>query len=119
MIKGTKKLSLLLFSTLLPIMTLAQPPGKGGDCGATFCNPLTSGDIPALLAKVLHLLVQIGIPVLVIFIVYAGLLFVTAQGSSEKITKARSALLWTVIGGAILLGSQILADVINKTVSGL
>ena len=100
----------------LPFIVSAQLDAGGG---ATFKNPLDSGDIPALLSKVLHLLVQIGIPVLIIFIVYAGLKFVTAQGNPEEIKKAKSSLFWAVIGGAVLLGAEIISKVIQETVKAL
>jgi hypothetical protein len=52
-------------------------------------------------------------------IVYVGFLFVAAQGNEEKIRSARSALVWTVIGGLILLGAKAIALVIEQTVSTL
>jgi hypothetical protein len=45
--------------------------------------------------------------------------FVAAQGNEEKIRSARSALVWTVIGGLILLGAKAIALVIEQTVSTL
>jgi len=49
-------------------------------------------------------------------IIYTGFLFVEAQGSPEKITKAKKALTYTIIGAAILLGAFVIADAIGKTV---
>jgi len=51
-----------------------------------------------------------------IAIIYSGFLFVTAQGNSEKLTKAKKALLYTIIGAALLLGSYVIATAIGKTV---
>src|SRR3989344_3321278 len=86
---------------------------------AVFDNPIEAKSFVALLTTVLHALVQIGIPVLVIFIVIAGFKFVTAQGSEKGITEAKDAFKWAVIGGAVLLGAQIIADVIANTVGKL
>ena len=104
--------TIVYLAIVLPSVVFADPK-------ATFENPLDSGDIPALLSKVLHLLVQIGIPVLVIFIVYAGLKFVTAQGNATKIEEAKKALFWAIIGGAVLLGADIISRVIKATVEKL
>ncbi|HEY4483123.1 MAG TPA: hypothetical protein VI953_03045 [Candidatus Paceibacterota bacterium] len=113
-----KTLVLYAIATL-PTFTFAQLDA-GGCGGGTIPNPLCgTGDIPALLTKVLHLLVQIGIPVLVVFIVYAGLKFVTAQGNATKLEEARKALFWTIIGGAVLLGAEIMSKVIKATVEAL
>jgi hypothetical protein len=63
--------------------------------------------------------VLIGSIFLTLMIVYVGFLFVAAQGNEEKIRSARSALVWTVIGGLILLGAKAIALVIEQTVSTL
>ncbi|HEY9583043.1 MAG TPA: pilin [Candidatus Paceibacterota bacterium] len=93
----------------------ADPPAGGGS--KVFDNPLGStSSFSALIEKVLEVLIQIGIPVLVVFIVYAGFLFVTAQGNEKKIEDAKSALFWAVIGGAVLVGAKVIATVVKQTV---
>jgi hypothetical protein len=52
-------------------------------------------------------------------IVYVGFLFVAAQGNAEKISSARSALVWTIIGGLLLLGASAIELVIEATVKTL
>ena len=113
------KYAMIYLFIILPTIIVSATGDSGGG-GATFENPLGGvSDIPALLSTVVHLLVQIGIPVLVIFIVYAGLKYVTAQGSPEKIKEAHQALFWAVIGGAVLLGAEIISRVIQATVAAL
>ena len=86
--------------------------------GSVFFNPLgNTSDFKTLLNdKILPTLIAIGIPILVIFIVYTGYLFVSAQGNEKKLEEAKSALLWTVIGGAILIGAKVIAIAIQDTV---
>ena len=52
-------------------------------------------------------------------IIWVGFMFVAAQGNSEKISKARTALLWTIIGGLILIGAQAIALLVQATASSL
>jgi len=52
-------------------------------------------------------------------VIYSGFLFVFARGNSEKLGKAKDALLYTLIGAAILLGSWAIAEMIQATVTGL
>jgi Type IV secretion system pilin len=87
--------------------------------GATLENPLRAGSLPELLGIILAAIVQIGSILLVLALVWVGFLFVTAQGKEEKIRDARGALLWTVIGGMLLLGAQTIAVVIRSTVQSL
>ncbi len=61
----------------------------------------------------------IGTPLVALAIIFAGFMLVAAQGNPEKLQKARQALLWAVVGGAVLLGSYVLAQAIGGTVEQL
>jgi archaellum component FlaF (FlaF/FlaG flagellin family) len=63
--------------------------------------------------------VMLGTIALVVALVWVGALFVFAQGAEEKIRDARNALMWTVIGGLVLLGAQSISIVIQNTVQSL
>jgi hypothetical protein len=67
----------------------------------------------------LDAVVYLGSIFLTLAIIYVGFLFVMARGNEEKIRGARSALVWTVIGGLILLGAKAIGLVISATVTGL
>ncbi len=82
-------------------------------------NPLKASSISELLTVVLQAVVRLGAIFLVLALVYVGFLFVQAQGKEEKIRDARQALMWTVIGGLILLGAEAIALVIESTVNAL
>jgi hypothetical protein len=82
-------------------------------------NPLNASDLQSLLNEILGYVVLLGSIALVIMLVYVGFLFVAARGNAEKVSQARQALLWTVIGGLLLLGAQGLATVISSTVQTL
>ena len=58
-------------------------------------------------------------PIIVLAIIYSGFLFVAAQGNSEKLGEAKKALLYTLVGAAILLGSLAIAELIKNTVLSL
>lgn len=100
--------------------------GPGGG-NVTLINPLNSGSCAPnencllnFLNKILEFVViRIGTVVVILMLVYVGYLFVVAQGSDTKITEARKALLWTIVGALILLGSQAIAVAIRATVQAL
>jgi hypothetical protein len=86
----------------------------------TVINPLGNiNSFCGLIKALLQAAVAIGIPIAVLFIVYAGLRFVLAQGKPEDLAKARQNMLWTVIGIGIFLGAWLLSMVIANTVNGL
>lgn len=76
-------------------------------------------DLTTLIAQLLKIVAMIGGIVCVFFIIYAGFLFVVAQGKPEEIQKAKTTLLWSVIGAAVLLGASVIAEVIKGTVEGV
>ena len=92
-----------------------------GSCPAgTICNPLdTINSVPGLIKTILEGLLKIGIPLVALAIIYCGFLFVKAQGKPEELKKAKDALLYTLIGAAILLGSWAIAKMISATVLAL
>lgn len=120
---------------LLPLVSLAQQGGpaptspQGGPAPTsyepyriTIPNPLRSdiNSIPKLVEVVItELLRPIAAVVVVLMLMYAGFLFVTAQGNQAQITKARDSLLYGSIGAGILLGAEILAYAIQNTVNQL
>ena len=80
-------------------------------------NPLGSvDDIPSFIKAVITAVLYIGVPIVALAIIYTGFLFVSAQGNSEKLTKAKKALLYTLIGAVLLLGAFVIANAIQSTV---
>jgi hypothetical protein len=52
----------------------------------------------------------------VIFIIYAGFLYVTARGNAEQIQKASRSLLFAAIGGVIIIGSVVILGIMSNIV---
>lgn len=83
-------------------------------------NPFKQDTIQGLIETIVNdILMPIGGVVAVVMIMHAGFLFVTARGEPGQITKAKDALLYAVIGAAILLGAWIISEVISKTITEL
>ncbi len=96
------------------------PNGTTPDQSGRLENPLRNIDsLSELIDALLAAVVTIGGIVLMLALVYVGFLFVAAQGKEEEIRNARAALMWTVIGGLILLGATAIKTVIEATVGGL
>lgn len=85
----------------------------------TIQNPLKVDSLTALLQLVLKAVVYLGTIALTLALIWVGFMFVMARGNAEKLSTARSALVWTIIGGLILLGAQAIGLVIQSTVNTL
>jgi len=118
--KNLNKISLIAFIFFSPLLSLAE--NADGDLSSTnplIKNPISSDTLIELIKKILEGAIKIGMPVIVLAIIYSGFLFVSAQGNSEKLGEAKRALLYTLIGAAILLGSWGIAQLITDTVKAL
>lgn len=72
--------------------------------------------IPKFIEAVINVVLIVGIPLLVLAIIYAGFLFVKAQGNSGELEIAKRTLMYTIIGGVLLLGAFVIAKAIGQTV---
>ena len=96
-------------------------PGRGNPNGGitTIPNPLNSNyqDVTSFVVAVLqNIVLPIGVVIVVFMLIYAGYLFVTAQGNETKVSEAKKTFLYVVIGAAILLGSIVIAKAVKNTV---
>lgn len=105
----------------VPTLVLAQAQGGSGS-GVTkinIQNPIKYNTLIDFVEAILGIIIQIGIPVLVVMIVYVGFKFVMAQGNDGKLAEAKTAFYWTIIGAAIVLGAFVISTVIQTTINNL
>jgi hypothetical protein len=57
--------------------------------------------------------------VIAFFLIVSGFKFVTAQGSEDKITDAKNTFKYTIIGALIIIGAQVIIDIVKSIISGL
>ena len=119
--KNWQRLVLLFYIIFVPFFVLyAETGGPVVSGGGGINNPIPKiTSVPGLIQTILTGVLKIGIPVVALAIIYSGFLFVFARGNPEKLSKAKDALLYTVIGAAILLGSWAIAQMISNTVLAL
>jgi SNF family Na+-dependent transporter len=122
-----KKLSAVLvsFSLLFVIGIISVYAQQGGGTNIpvniTLTNPFSKADsLFELLETVVNdILLPIGGVLAVLAFIYSGFKYVTAQGNEDKIKTAHKALLYTSIGTAVLLGSWVIAQLIENTINQL
>src|SRR3989344_478023 len=82
----------------------------------TLLNPLGTQSLWDLTINVMNFIIQIGAVVIVFMVVYVGFLFVVARGNESKLSEAKKALLWTIIGALVLLGAKAITLGVCETV---
>lgn len=106
---------------LLGILWLGSFHVALAQCDPTkqICNPIQSTDFLALVTAISDAIVAIGIPLVAIFLVWSGFLFVTAGGNEEQLRRAKTTFFWALVGGAVVIGAKALAIAIVNFAKGL
>lgn len=99
---------------ILPFLALAQ--------GTTIPNPLgKTQDFPTLINNIARAIMLIVLPLSVIGFIWAGFQYVvaSASGNPEKAKKAKSTLIYVIIGTVLIVGASVLARAIVNFVKNL
>lgn len=112
--------SVYLSLFLLPILTFAADPvpAPAPVPKIVIKNPLKVGNtvMDVIVAILNNIVLPIGAVLVVLYIIYAGFTFVTAQGKPKEIEEAKKRLLWSLIGALILLGAVAISKVVCTTI---
>jgi len=92
-------------------------PGVVGENPGTINSPLKAKNIIEFLRELIRVVRIFAVPIVVFFIIYAGFLIATSRGNEAQISKGKTALTWAIIGGVIVLGAELILDVIQNTLS--
>lgn len=103
---------------LFPLVSSAQcaPPSTGPGIKFSICSPLAFNSMEDFLVAILNILIIIATPIVVLAIIYAGFLYVTAQGNVEQTQKATRALTYSIIGGILIIGAVAASQIISNLV---
>ncbi len=75
-------------------------------------NPINANSFTEVILLIAEVIITIAVPLAAIFLVYSGILFVTAQGNEEQLKRAKSVFWYTIIGTAVIVGSYAIASAI-------
>ncbi len=124
----------MLLVTLSPLMALAEPlvggntsplvgnnqsPLVGNNSVYQLEDPLKIGSFCDLVKKLLNVVMAIGIPIAVLFLVWSGFRFILARGSQTGLDEAKRNFKFVIIGIAVFLGAWTLASIISATIQSL
>ena len=102
-----------------------KPKINNNEVSIKLKNPLNMSNnggidnIPDLVKAIVKIALTIGIPLIVLAIIYSGYLFIAAQGSPDKLKVAKDTLLYVIVGAAILLGAYVIAEAVVGTINAI
>lgn len=130
LVKNLFGLFFVVYLLVVPVLSFAQVTPSQPVAGTTpsdpsitntekLTNPIKVDDVNSFIKILLEGILRLGMPIVALAIIYSGFLFVAARGNAEKLSTAKDALTYTMIGAAILLGSWAIAILISETVRAL
>jgi len=97
-----------------------NPPKSTQQIVATFQNPLSGvNSLGDLFYKIVNFIIGLSYVVIAAFYLIAGFKFVKAQGNPEELSSAKRAFLNTTIGAIIIIGINVITQVIQSTIQSL
>ena len=93
---------------ILPVCVFAQ-----------IANPLKFYSVKELVNDILVYVIKIGGVVATLAFIWAGFIYVKAQGVPAELEKAKNIFINTCIGAAILLGAELISTIISGTIDSL
>ncbi len=116
------------FFLLLPSSVFAQAPATSNKTGLKNAFEVaeetasssynTSQNLESILGDIILVIISLVGAVFVIFIFYAGYLWMTASGNEQKVDKSVQILKQSIIGLIVVVGAYAIAYFIIQTFSG-
>ena len=106
---GTMPTFLLLFLILVPFVEAFEIKNH-------LAVDLNDNPIASLLLIVLRVIITIAVPIITLFIIYAGFMYATARGNVEQTQQATRTLIYAIVGGVMILGAVALSEIVKNLV---
>lgn len=99
--------------------TAGPPSGEPPDLSGGLKDPLGNITLLGFLEKTLRAFINLLIPIIVLFFLITGLMFILARGNPAKLATAKTAFLYTTIGAGVVLGAWALAQLVSNTINAI
>ncbi len=81
------------------------PPASGSGA-TTLTNPLGAGTtVYSLIGRIVGVVLGLVGSIALLMFIYGGVLWMTSAGSADRVKKGREAILWSIIGMAVIFAS--------------
>jgi len=102
------------YQTILAVFILPPPPSQ---CGDWSCAEL--GDVIRVIDYLIaNIIAPVGGGIIIIFIAWGAILYLTAYGNEERAQKGKSTLVWAIIGLSVILLARVLVGELNRFLTG-
>lgn len=111
--------SFLLFNAVFVAIAKAAPTVNTKTYSSKLDNPIEPDDLGEVIGTITGAFVGAIGAIAVAAIVYGGVIYITAAGNEESVKKAKSIILYSIIGLVVALLAYVIVDfVINSLLGG-
>ena len=103
------------FSPVLA-QTSANQPATTSSGVVSLSNPLGTNSIPTLIGRVIDSVLGIVGSLALIMFVYGGLIWMTAAGNDQSVSKGKNILMWATIGLVVIFSSYALVKFVIQAI---
>ncbi|MEK7499780.1 MAG: pilin [Patescibacteria group bacterium] len=113
---------MIQYKRLIPLVILPALillPLAYASAQAKLESPFVYKTVSDFISAVLRAIVYLSMPIIALFIMYAGFKYILARGNPGAIDEAHKNFMYVIIGALLILGAWVLATLIGGTVSQL
>lgn len=111
-----KKLTLSLTAAVLPSVALADEAKTYTAPTVGILDPTTTS-ISTIIEKIISWVLLFAGAIAVLFIIYAGFMYVTSAGNKERIETAKKTLTFAVIGLIVIILANFIVGLVGTTIT--
>lgn len=110
-----------MLGLMIPSFVFADDYGLGGAAGGTGLIQVkdTQTDVPNLIGRIVGVALSFVGAIFFLLILYAGFLWMTAFGSSEKVDKSKDILIHATTGLIIVLAAYAISRFVFSALTGV
>jgi preprotein translocase subunit SecG len=115
-------IAIVILALSLPVFVLAQGLKDAGNILVKVANPNQtglSGDLGTSVATVIKAVLALVGTVFLILTIYAGILWMTAQGNEEQVTKAVGIIKTSIIGLIVIMSAYAITYFVTSKLGGV
>jgi len=111
---------MLMFGTVMVLWVLALPT-EAQTTNKGLASPLNPNlsSVPTFIEAFLKAIIQVALPIIAVFIVVSGFMFVWARGNPERLKTAKRNFVYVIAGAILMLSGWVIATLVLGTISQL
>ena len=106
------KFVLIIFTTLASLILFFNAVNLA--VATELQNPLGTDDPRVFIGRLIKGILGLSGSIALLMFVYGGVVYLTAQGESERIQRAKNTLIWATMGLAVIVGSYAFLNYLFK-----